>query len=220
MNKYMPMLEQALASGKGQSGKPLSDGERAYYTEVLTEAKFMYPELKQTPHVPPTVTFDRQMVVDLGRRKVEISLLGRGNTGGDAVIYVPDAKVLMTGDLLVAPTPFAMGSFIDEWIVTMKALAAIDTTTIVPGHGPVEHDKQYMLLVTAALESLSQQAHAAVKQGLTQEQFQKSVDMAKFRGQFAGNDVTRGRNFDEYFVGTGAVRAYREAKDGPLHDEN
>ena len=34
-------------------------------------------------------------------------------------------------------------------------LAAIDATTIVPGHGPVEHDKQYMLLVTQALESLS-----------------------------------------------------------------
>jgi hypothetical protein len=91
---------------------------------------------------------------------------------------------------------------------------------VVPGHGPIEHDKQYMLLVTEALEALSQEAHAAVKQGLTQEQFQKSVDMAKFRSQIAGTDENRGRNFDEYFVSPGAVRAYREAKDGPLKDEN
>ncbi len=220
MNKYMPQLEQALSSGKGPGGQPLSDSERTYYTEVLTEAEFMQPELKQTPKAPPTVTFDKQMVVDLGGRKVEISFLGRGNTGGDAVIYVPDAKVLMTGDLLVAPTPFAIGSFIDEWIVTMKSLAAIDATSIVPGHGPVEHDKQYMLLVTQALESLSQQAHAAVQQGVTQEQFEKSVDMAKFRVQMAGTDETRGRNFDQYFVAPGSVRAYREAKEGPLKDEN
>ncbi len=220
MNKYMPQLEQALASGKSQGGKPLSDAERSSYTQILVEAKFMYLELKQTPHAPPTVTFDRRMTVDLGGRKVEISFLGRGNTGGDAVIYVPDAKVLITGDLLVAPTPFAIGSFIDEWIVTMKALSAIDAVAIVPGHGPVEHDKQYMLLVTQALEALSQQSHAAVKQGLTQEQFQKSVDMAKFRSQFAGANAARGRNFDEYFVSPGAVRAYREAKDGPLNDEN
>ena len=180
----------------------------------------MQPELKQTPKAPPTVTFDRQMTFNLGGRKVEISFLGRGNTGGDAVIYVPDAKVLMTGDFLVAPTPFAIGSFIDEWIVTMKALAAIDATTIVPGHGPVEHDKQYILLVTQALESLSQQAHAAVKQGITQEQFQKSVDMATFRTQMAGGDLARGRNFDEYFVSPRAARAYRDAKEGPLKDEN
>lgn len=45
MNRYMPQLEQALASGKGQGGKPLSDGERTYYTEILAEAQFMYPEL-------------------------------------------------------------------------------------------------------------------------------------------------------------------------------
>ena len=220
MNKYMPMLEQALASGKGSGGKPLSDGERAYYTQVLAEAKFMYSELKQTPHAPPAVTFDRRMTVNLGGRLVEISFLGRGNTGGDAVIYVPDATVLMTGDLLVAPTPFAIGSFIDEWIATMRALAEIDATTIVPGHGPVEHDKQYMVLVTQALEALSQQAHAAVKQGLTQEQFQKSVDMAKFRSLMAGNNEVRGHNFDEYFVSPAAVRAYREVKEGPLKDEN
>jgi glyoxylase-like metal-dependent hydrolase (beta-lactamase superfamily II) len=220
MNKYMPAIEKALASGKRGDGQPLTDGERTYYTEVLAEAKFMQPELKATPKAPPTVTFDKRMVVDLGGRKVEISFLGRGNTGGDAVIYVPDSKVLMTGDLLVAPTPFAIGSFIDEWIVTMKVLAAIDAPTIVPGHGPVEHDKQYMLLVTQALESLSQQAHVASKQGLTQEQFQKSVDMAKFRTQMAGSDTTRAGYFDQYFVAPGAVRAYREAKEGALKDEN
>lgn len=77
-----------------------------------------------------------------------------------------------------------------------------------------------MLLVTQALESLSQQAHTAVKQGQSLEQFQKSVDMAKFRSQFAGSNETRGRNFDQYFVSPGATRAYREAKEGPLKEEN
>ncbi len=220
MSKYMPKLEQALATGNGEGGKPLSEGERAYYTQILTEARFMNAELKQTPKAPPTVSFERKMIIDLGGRKVEISFLGRGNTGGDAVIYVPDARVLVTGDLLVGPTPFAIGSFIDEWIVTMKVLAAIDATAIVPGHGPVERDKRHMLLVTQALEALSQQAHAAVKQGMTQEQFVKSVNMAKFRSQMAGNDHTRGSNFDQYFVSPGAGRAYREAKEGPLKDEN
>jgi hypothetical protein len=71
-----------------------------------------------------------------------------------------------------------------------------------------------------ALETLSQQAHAAVKSGVTQEQFQKSVDMANFRQQLAGSNEARGRNFDEYFVSPGAVRAYREVKEGPLKDEN
>ena len=41
-----------------------------------------------------------------------------------------------------------------------------------------------------------------MKQGLTREQFQKSVDMAKFRAQMAGDNQEDGRNFDQYFVST------------------
>lgn len=127
------------------------------------------------------------MTIELGGRKVEISFLGRGNTSGDAVIYVPDATVLIAGDLRVAPTPFAIGSFIDEWIVTMKALAAIDATTIVPGHGSVEHDKQYMLPVTQALESPSQPAPRRGEAGTNARTIPKSADMAKFRSQLVGS---------------------------------
>ncbi len=59
-----------------------------------------------------------------------------------------------------------------------------------------------------------------MKQGQTQEQFQKSVNLSEFRDKMAGNDASRQRVFDQYFVGPGAVRAYREAKEGPLKDEN
>ncbi len=48
--------------------------------------------------------------------------------------------------------------------------------------------------------------------------YNASVDMVRFRSQLAGNDETRGRNFDEYFVSPGAVRPIREAKDEPLKD--
>jgi len=36
----------------------------------------------------------------------------------------------------------------------------------------------------------------------------------------AGSDATRAGYFDQYFVAPGATRAYREAKEGPLKDEN
>ncbi len=220
ITEALPIVEKIVAEGKLPNGKPLSAEDAEYYKLLLADAKYVLPEFQRAKRVPPNITFDRRMVVDLGGRSVEIAFLGRGNTGGDAVVYVPDAKVLATGDLLVAPTPYAIGSFIDEWIVTLKALATYDASVIVPGHGPVQHDKQYMLLVTQALESLSQQAHNAVKQGQTQEQFQKSVNLADIREKMAGSDPSRQRVFDQYFVGVGSVRAYREAKEGPLKDEN
>jgi hypothetical protein len=68
--------------------------------------------------------------------RLTASFLGRGNTGGGAVTYVPDAKVPMTGDLLVAPTPFAIGPFIDEWIVGMKHSPASTQPPSFPDTGP------------------------------------------------------------------------------------
>lgn len=220
ISEALPVIEKMVADGKTPSGKVLTKDDLDYYSLIIADAKYALPEFQQAKRVPPNITFDRRMLVDLGGRTVEIAFLGRGNTAGDAVVYVPDAKVLTTGDLLVSPTPYAIGSFIDEWIVTMKALADYDATVIIPGHGPVQHDKQYMLLVIQALESLSQQAHDAVKQGKTQEEFQKSVNLSEFRNKMAGNDPSRQRVFDQYFVAPGSMRAYHEAKEGPLKDEN
>ena len=220
ISEALPVVEKMVAEGKSPNGKVLSKEDLDYYSLLVADAKYVLPEFQQAKRVPPNITFDRRVVIDLGGRTAEVAFLGRGNTAGDAIVYVPDAKVLATGDLLVAPSPYAIGSFIDEWIVTMKALSAYDANVIVPGHGPVQHDKQYMLLVIEALESLSQQAHEAVKLGKTQAEFQKSVNLTEFRDKMAGSDVSRQRVFDQYFVAPGAVRAYREAKEGPLKDEN
>jgi len=85
--------------------------------------------------------------VDLGNRDVRIMFLGRGNTAGDAVVYVPDAKVVATGDLVVAPAPYATGSFMFEWPETMKQLMALKVDAILPGHGPLMHDWTHARLV-------------------------------------------------------------------------
>ena len=61
----------------------------------------------------------RELSIFLGKREVKVRHLGRGNTAGDAVVYVPDAKVLISGDLLVLPTPFGIGSYIGDWIQSL-----------------------------------------------------------------------------------------------------
>jgi glyoxylase-like metal-dependent hydrolase (beta-lactamase superfamily II) len=156
----------------------------------------------------------------LGKREVQVMFLGRGNTAGDAVIYVPDSKVLMTGDLVVYPVPYPFGSFFGEWIETMRKLEAIDATVIVPGHGPVMHDKKYIALNIELLEATQAQAADALKRGLTVDQAIKAADFSALRKQFVGDNPERAFGFDQGYVPTAITRAYREAKNGPLHDED
>ena len=64
----------------------------------------------------PDLVFDDSLTIDLGHRVVKVVRPGRGNTAGDAYVFLPDSKTLLTGDLLTMPCPFPGTSFISEWI--------------------------------------------------------------------------------------------------------
>lgn len=213
-------ISQLARSGTTLSGKPLSADERKYYEKIAPELEAFRPEMKLAEHALPTTTFDTGLSVYLGKREVRILFLGRGNTAGDAVIYVPDSKILATGDLLVHPVPYPFGSFIGEWIGTLKKLQGMDADTILPGHGPVMRDKEYLNATVRLLEAVRAQTEGAVQQGLSLEETQKKVDVKELRKFFVQDSAERGYFFDAGFLNTAVARAYREAKEGPLHDEN
>jgi cyclase len=217
---YSETLRQRLQTGKKKDGTPLTAADRQRYQDLLDDCQFFLPELQKAKYEPPSETFDQSVTVYLGKRQVNIMFLGRGNTAGDAVIYVPDAKVLMTGDLVVNPTPYSFGSFLTEWIETLKKLEAMDATTIIPGHGPVEHDKEYIKQVRSLLESTTSQVQQAVEAGLSLDDTRKKVDLESFRRQFAGDSPRWNADFQEGFVDPAVKRAYREAKEGKLNDED
>ncbi len=91
--------------------------------------------------VVPEDTFHSVRAVDLGDRYVELVHCGRGHTDGDVVVRVPDADVLVAGDLLEesAPPVYGVDSWPLEWPVTLELVGQMTTpgTVVVPGHGAV-----------------------------------------------------------------------------------
>jgi glyoxylase-like metal-dependent hydrolase (beta-lactamase superfamily II) len=89
---------------------------------------------------PPNRTVHLESTVDLGGRAVVLRHLGRGHTDGDLVVSVPDAGVLLAGDLVEegGPPQFDDGYPL-EWPETLAALLRLTApdTAVVPGHGAV-----------------------------------------------------------------------------------
>lgn len=84
----------------------------------------------------PTTTFNGKMTVWLGRRRVDILQLGRAHTAGDAVVHVPDANVMFTGDIVEAHSACYCGDgHFGEWGATLEAIRAHDLDAIAPGRG-------------------------------------------------------------------------------------
>jgi glyoxylase-like metal-dependent hydrolase (beta-lactamase superfamily II) len=98
-----------------------------------------------TTVVVPDETFSSTRVIDLGDRIVEVVHPGRGHTGGDAVVRVPDADVLYAGDLVEesAAPGYGEDCYPLEWPATLDLVTSLlgEATVVVPGHGlPVEKD--------------------------------------------------------------------------------
>ncbi|MGC3992962.1 MAG: MBL fold metallo-hydrolase [Propionicimonas sp.] len=91
--------------------------------------------------VAPNRPFSLARVVDVGGRRVEVVHFGRGHTDGDVVVFVPDAGVIFTGDLLEsAGTPhFGPDCHLKEWPSAVDGVLGLvaEETVLVPGHGPV-----------------------------------------------------------------------------------
>jgi glyoxylase-like metal-dependent hydrolase (beta-lactamase superfamily II) len=209
---YANYLRKLAQDGKDGSGKALTAEEKTYNSDFADSIDAAIAEFKQVKLLLPDETFDQNLDIHLGKREVQLKFLGRGNTGGDAVIYVPDAKVVVAGDLLVYPTPYVFDSYFSDWIQTLGKLKAIGATTIVPGHGPVQHNNDYIDLVSSLLQSFNSQVQQAVRQNLSLDDTRKKVDVASFEKQFAGDSPNRQRNFEAYFLGMAVERAYKEAK--------
>ena len=129
-------LPEHAAEIRGQAAAELDEDPR-------------YAELVDTHPLVPTRTFSSALTLDLGDRLVELIHPGKGHTSGDLVVRVPDADVVLAGDLVEesalrggAPG-YGDDSWPMEWPTTLDlALNLVGPdTVVVPGHGaPVGRD--------------------------------------------------------------------------------
>lgn len=84
----------------------------------------------------PNVVFDTHLSLFMGKRQVEIMHLGRGHTKGDTVAWLPEEKVLYSGDLVeYGATPYSGDAYHKDWPNTLDKLLALKPEKLVPGRG-------------------------------------------------------------------------------------
>src|SRR6185436_3929683 len=74
----------------------------------------------------PTITFEKKMTLRLGTLEVQILQLGRGHTKGDTVVWLPQDRVLLSGDLVeFDATPYADDAYFKDWPQTLVNVTAL-----------------------------------------------------------------------------------------------
>jgi glyoxylase-like metal-dependent hydrolase (beta-lactamase superfamily II) len=117
----------------------------------------------------PTIVFERRMTIMLGKLQVDLMQLGRGHTKGDTVAWLPQEKILFSGDLVeYDATPYTGDAYLTDWPATLDAIAALSPQKLVPGRGASLKDPEAVrkgldgtrAFVTAMFESVKRGAHA------------------------------------------------------------
>ena len=119
----------------------------------------------------PTLVFEKEITLFLGKLEVRIAHVGPGHTKGDTIVWLPSQKVLFSGDLVEYDAACYCGDAqLQEWPATLEALRALGAEKLVPGRGPALTNPQE---VNKGLDytrdfvtTLLQSGHEAVRQKL------------------------------------------------------
>lgn len=129
---------QAIVASKGTLDWVHERGQADFDSEVGRFPR-LFAGVEEIPGLTvPTMSFEREMSLWLGRREVRLMCLGRGHSGGDTVAWLPDCGVLFSGDVVENRCGvYAGDAYIQDWAGTLEAVAALKPEVLVPGRGAV-----------------------------------------------------------------------------------
>ena len=115
----------------------------------------------------PTLTFKGEMTLWLGQLEVRLMQLGRGHTKGDTVAWLPQEKILFSGDLVeFGATPYAGDAYFQDWPHTLDRIAALQPGKLVPGRGAALTTPAMVQQGLAGTRAFVSDLYASVKAGV------------------------------------------------------
>jgi cyclase len=178
--KFLPSSED-LQKRRADAAKQLSETpeDQKEKRAQLERQVRRFDALLQIKLTNPSITFSAGTThLYLGSREVLLFSLP-GHTGGDVLVFVPDADVMFMGDMGWSKTlPNLVDATVNDWIPSLdKVLATHSNAKFVPGHGSV---------ATAAeirdfrdyLEDLRSRVKKGIADGLTIEQAKDQLKLS------------------------------------------
>ncbi len=98
--------------------------------------KILKEHMEGTEMVEPDITITQDLDIHSGKSKFVVRHYCKGHTPGDVVVWMPEEKVLFSGDLVFdGRIPFLGSGNSKTWLVCLKKILELDPEVLLPGHG-------------------------------------------------------------------------------------
>jgi glyoxylase-like metal-dependent hydrolase (beta-lactamase superfamily II) len=130
----------------------------------------------------PNRTFDDRLSLQVGAKTVDLIDLGPAHTDSDTIAWLPEDRVVFTGDLLFNEGhPIMWAGPVENWIAACRFIEDLDPQVVVPGHGPIT-DVAAIWNMRAYFEYVRHEARQRWDAGLDFEAAARDINMTEFRG--------------------------------------
>ena len=199
IERTLPVANEALRTGLTEDGSVLTYTDRKEYERIVAEAESIDVEYKRARVTSPDVVFDDALTLYSGGRRIDLLKLGHGNTEGDIVMWLPEEKVVATGDIVVMPSPYAFNVPPRPWAETLRKINALEYRVLIPGHGAIQRDTRYVDLNIEVAEAIADQRDRMVAQGINHEEIARRLDFSDYEQRFTGGEEYLKGYYYDYF---------------------
>jgi len=154
------------------------------FNSIVQGQQFNYPDyVYPVGQRRPDQVYDDTLSLTIGSERFEL-FHGRGETDDATFVWLPDHRVLASGDFVIwvfpnAGNPRKVQRYAPDWAAALRRMQALKPEVLIPGHGPVifggERAAQMLDDGAAVLESLTRQTLELMNKGSSLDEILHSV---------------------------------------------
>ena len=202
------VIQQKSDEAKSAAGTAKTQAQKNYFAQAANELDAYYRDIHSSEIVQPNWIFSDSLTIFDKGLQLKLVYLGAGHTPGDIVVFIPEDKLLVTGDLVHDFEPLFPDADPDSWIKVLEKIKQIDFEYFVGGHGDMHKGKEIMNNWSAYMQELITKTREAIREGQSLENFKKQISAASFTSLQNGY----GQRIQQFRLG------YMEYWTGPLDD--
>ena len=201
-------LGAALAADHDLKGRVLIPEEKEWLLKGRDVLDQLDRENNRTTYVIPNATFADRMVLYLGGRELQFLHLGNSHTAGDVILWLPQERIVATGDIITAPIPLLPNPYTSDYAGVLQQIKALGFKTLVPGHGAIQHDTAYLDLLSDTFRSVTAQMKSLIAQSIRKEDAIARIDYSSVEKRFTHGDAFLTNRFPDYVSAALAEATY------------
>src|SRR5580658_3986277 len=161
--------------------KATSAADKESYADLIRQLQAYQAEMKSFTLELPTITFAKSHVISDSAGDIHIEFHGRAHTSGDIAVFSPQKRVVASGDVIIGFLPNIADGYPKPWPATINSVGQLAFDHIIPGHGPVHHDRGRMMQMRNYIEELTGRVEEGKKAGQPLAELQKTLTMASIK---------------------------------------